>query len=94
MKAMVQLHAANICRTVIAAARDLTEQHKAGRITAEQLQDAVVGHGHHRLDRYPFLNAAHDSSHGVFEFLRSGRALGSQSPGERDSGRFGPSRAL
>jgi ubiquinone/menaquinone biosynthesis C-methylase UbiE len=49
MKAMLQLHAANLCRTVISAARDLTEQHKAGRITGEQLQDAVVGHGHHRF---------------------------------------------
>ena len=49
MKAVIQLHCANLCRTVIASVRDLIEQHKAGRITAEQLQDAVVGHGHHRL---------------------------------------------
>lgn len=49
MKASLQLHCANLCRTVIDAARDLTEQHKIGRITRDQLQDAVVGHGHHRF---------------------------------------------
>lgn len=49
MKALVQMHAANLCRTVIATVRDLIEQEKAGRLTAEQLQNAVVGHGHHRL---------------------------------------------
>jgi len=49
MKALVQMHAANLCRTVIATVRDLIEQEKAGRLTAEQLQSAVVGHGHHRL---------------------------------------------
>jgi ubiquinone/menaquinone biosynthesis C-methylase UbiE len=49
MKVVVQLHCANLCRTVIAAVRDLIEQGTAGRLTAEQLQDAVVGHGHHRL---------------------------------------------
>jgi ubiquinone/menaquinone biosynthesis C-methylase UbiE len=48
-KAVIQLHCANLCRTVIAAVRDLIEQQKAGRLSAEQLQDAVVGHGHHRL---------------------------------------------
>jgi len=48
-KAVIQLHCANLCRTVIASVRDLIEQHKAGFLTAEQLQDAVVGHGHHRL---------------------------------------------
>jgi ubiquinone/menaquinone biosynthesis C-methylase UbiE len=49
MKALVEMHAANLCRTVIATVRDLIEQEKAGRLTAEQLQNAVVGHGHHRL---------------------------------------------
>ncbi len=48
-KAVVQLHCANLCRTVISAVRDLIEQHKAGHLNAEQLQEAVVGHGHHRF---------------------------------------------
>lgn len=47
--AMVELHCANICRTVIAAVRDMIEANRAGRITDVQLQEAVVGHGHHRL---------------------------------------------
>ncbi|MGH9691512.1 MAG: class I SAM-dependent methyltransferase [Candidatus Acidiferrales bacterium] len=47
--ATIQMHCANLCRTVIAAIRDLIEQHKMGRLTPEQLQDTVVGHGHHRL---------------------------------------------
>lgn len=49
MKVMLQQHAANLCRTVIAAAHDLTEQHKIGRISGEELQNTVVGLGHHRL---------------------------------------------
>jgi ubiquinone/menaquinone biosynthesis C-methylase UbiE len=49
LKAVLQMHAANLCRTTIAAARDLVEQQRLGRITADQLQNAVVGHGHHRF---------------------------------------------
>lgn len=48
-KAVIQQHCANLCRTVIFAVRDLIEQNKAGQLNAEQLQNAVVGHGHHRF---------------------------------------------
>jgi ubiquinone/menaquinone biosynthesis C-methylase UbiE len=48
-KAVIQLHCANLCRTVIQAVRDLIEQNKAGQLSGEQLQNAVVGHGHHRF---------------------------------------------
>jgi len=48
-KAIIELHCANMCRNVIAAARDAVELHRAGQISDQQLRDTVVGHGHHRL---------------------------------------------
>jgi len=48
-KSTIQLHCANICRNVIAAARDLEEQCRAGRISQEQLRSTLIGEGHHRL---------------------------------------------
>ena len=48
-KTAIQLHCSNLCREVIAAARYLDEQFRAGRITEEQLRASVIGEGHHRL---------------------------------------------
>lgn len=40
---------AAILREVVRTARALMAQHQAGRVSSAQLQEAVVGHGHHRL---------------------------------------------
>jgi len=59
-KSTIQFHCANICRNVIAAARDLEEQHRAGRITEEQLRLTLIGEGHHRViarKEYPEISA-------------------------------------
>jgi len=48
-KSAIQLDCANICRNVIAAARNLEEQWRAGRITEERLRHTIIGEGHHRL---------------------------------------------
>ncbi len=54
VKAVIQVDCANIFRAVISAARDLAEQHRAGRLTDQQLRDAVIGDGHHRLTAVRF----------------------------------------
>ena len=40
---------ADTCRAVDAAARELIEQHRDGLLTDEQLRQAIVGEGHHRI---------------------------------------------
>ena len=45
----IWLHCAQICRSVIATARELEQQCHSGAITEEQLRAALIGEGHHRL---------------------------------------------
>lgn len=45
----VERHVASIGRSVIASVRDLIAAEEAGKISATQLRQAVIGHGHHRL---------------------------------------------
>jgi ubiquinone/menaquinone biosynthesis C-methylase UbiE len=47
--AAIQLHCSNICRSVIAAARELERQCQSGHITEEELRAALIGEGHHRI---------------------------------------------
>ena len=48
-KAVIELHCANLCGTVNDMVEDLIEQNKSGRISSQELEDIVIGHGHHRL---------------------------------------------
>jgi len=48
-KALIETHLAGLCRSVILAARNLIDQHKAGRLSDQELHHAIIGHGHHRL---------------------------------------------
>jgi len=47
--AAVAADGAGILRGVLQTAREMQAQHAAGRITAIELQESVVGHGNHRL---------------------------------------------
>ncbi|HLG98180.1 MAG TPA: class I SAM-dependent methyltransferase [Bryobacteraceae bacterium] len=47
--ASIERHAAEISRKVIASVRDLIAMEQKGLITADELRDTVIGHGHHRL---------------------------------------------
>lgn len=47
--AAIESNAAVIHNAVIAAVRDLIRDEAAGHISAAQLREAVIGHGHHRL---------------------------------------------
>jgi hypothetical protein len=49
MKAIIQLHGANLLRSVLAGALDLIEQQRQGRISESELNAAIVGAGHHRF---------------------------------------------
>lgn len=47
--ARIENHLAELCRTVVAAARDFIRQGEAGTLSEAQLHEAVIGTGHHRL---------------------------------------------
>ncbi len=42
-------HGADLCKSVIRAIRNLIDLHQGGQISEQELRDAVIGHGHHRL---------------------------------------------
>lgn len=47
--ARIEMHLANLCRSVVLAAQDLIEQQQAGRLSIKELHDAIIGSGHHRI---------------------------------------------
>jgi len=47
--AAIQSHCADMCRSVIEAARELERQCQSGHITEEELRAALIGEGHHRI---------------------------------------------
>lgn len=46
---IIKAHAASICGAVNSAVRDLIEECKAGRLSEQQINDTVIGCGHHRI---------------------------------------------
>jgi ubiquinone/menaquinone biosynthesis C-methylase UbiE len=49
LKTAVQLQLANLCRSLVFAARNVLELHRQGLLSAEESNQAIIGNGHYRL---------------------------------------------
>lgn len=47
--ARTETYLTDLCRSVVLAARDLLDQQEAGHLSTQQLHDAIIGNGHHRI---------------------------------------------